>query len=143
MERTIKHRLRRFIQWIVISVKKIFRSKKITFPKKANNDELTAATIFLRILSDADSKLYYDRVTHECYLISGDLYLFLESGNLKIINSVYGYDIKLMHKMETYLSERFVTEMAKRRKSFKEKALSKVKHSLDQTLNNIIDNLKI
>lgn len=136
--RTNKHKFRRFIQLIFVKFKRIskMKDKRARYPKTASNSEKTAAHIFLIVLRDPDSKLYYDLVSNECYLRSDDstLYLFLESNNLKVINSVYGYDIKLSSKMEFYLSERFRNEMAKRRKIFKSEAISKVKHSLDQTL---------
>ena len=136
--RTNKHKFRRFIQLIIIKTKRIFKmkDKKTRYPKIASNSERTAANIFLKVLHDPDSKLYYDLESSECYLRSDDstLYLFLESNNLKVINSVYGYDIKLSSQMEVYLSERFRNEMSKRRKVFKSEAISKVKHSLEQTL---------
>ena len=139
--RTTKHKIRRFFQGIVIKTKRIFKmgDKKARYPKASSNSERTAANIFLKILHHPDSKLYYDLVSNECYLRSDDstLYLFLESNNLKVINSVYGYDIRLSTQMEIYLSERFRNEMAKRRKIFKSEAISKVKHSLDQTLEKI------
>lgn len=139
--RTTNHKIKRFFQGIVIKTKRIFKmaDKKARYPKTSSNSERTAAHIFLKVLHHPDSKLYYDLVSNECYLRSDDstLYLFLESNNLKVINSVYGYDIRLSTQMEIYLSERFRNEMAKRRKIFKSEAISKVKHSLDQTLEKI------
>lgn len=140
MKRTFKYRLKRFFQGKFIQVKRAFKvDKRPRFPKDASNDELTASIIFLRVLKNPDSKLYYDLKTNECYVRSGDstLYLFLESRNLKVINSVYGYDIRLSTKMEIYLADRFVIEMSKRRSAFKKEALSKVTHSLDKTLKDI------
>ena len=140
MKRTFRYKTRRWIQSSVLRFKKLFRSdRRARYPKNSSNSEKTAAQIFIKLLHDPDSKLYYDLVSHECYLRSNDssLYLFLERDNLKVINSVYGYDIRLSAEMESYLTERFKHEMAKRRKIFKNLALSKVKHSLEQTLDKI------
>jgi hypothetical protein len=140
MERTFKYKIERFLQGKFILIKKAFKiDKRPKFPKYATNDELTASIIFLRVLKNPDSKIYYDLRTNECYVRSGDstLYLFLESRNLKVINSVYGYDIRLSAKMEVYLADRFIIEMSKRRSAFKNEALSKVTHSLDKTLKDI------
>jgi hypothetical protein len=140
MKRTYKHKLKRLFQSIYIYFKRLFKTdRRPRFPKDVTNDELTASIIFLRVLRNPDSKLYYDLKTNECYVRSGDstLYLFLESRNLKVINSVYGYDIRLSTKMEIYLADRFIIEMSKRRSAFKNEALSKVTHSLDKTLKDI------
>jgi hypothetical protein len=98
--------------------------------------ENTAYQIFIKVLHDPGSKLYYDLHTQECYLRSEDssLFLFLEAQNIKIINSVYGYDVHVSGEVEQYLLEKFRREMAIRRRRFKEEALSRVEHSLETTL---------
>lgn len=144
MERTNWYKFKSYFYRIWIKTRQGVKSnKRSKYPKKVNNQEKVGAEIFIKVLHDPDSKLYYDLQSHECYLRSSDstLYLFLESGNLKVINSVYGYDIRLSNPMEIYLSERFRHEMTKRRHLFKKEALSKVKHSLDKTLDKINERL--
>jgi len=98
--------------------------------------ERTATAIYMKLLFDPGTKLYYDLHTQECYLRSEDstIFIFLESNNVKIINSVYGYDVHISRDTESYLLEKFRREMAIRRQRFKEEALSKVEHSLENTL---------
>jgi hypothetical protein len=98
--------------------------------------ERTATAIYIKLLFDPGTKLYYDLHTQECYLRSEDstLFVFLEQMNVKIINTVYGYDVPISRETESYLLEKFRREMAIRRLQFKKEALSKVEHSLEGTL---------
>ena len=118
-----------------------FKNSKVKKPSKLSDAESTACEIFLTILHNKDSKLYYDIQTQECYISSGDktLFVFLEANNVKIINSVFGYDVHVKGELESYLLEKFITEMGKRRNAFKNEVLSKINHSLDSTLTRIKD----
>jgi hypothetical protein len=113
--------------------------EKIRYPKKVSNNEKVASSIFLKILHEPETSLYYNPETYECYLKSNkhNLYIFLESANIKIINSKYGYDTKISIELENYLSERFKHESSKRRNIFKQEVLSKVENSLNHTLDKI------
>jgi hypothetical protein len=109
-------------------------------PKNMCYSELSALTIYMRILRLPETKLYYDIKTQECFLKSEEyqLYLFLEERNLKIINSVFGYDVRVSPELEAYMADRFVHEMAIRRSAFKAEALSKVDHSLELTVDRVL-----
>lgn len=111
--------------------------KRVRKPKKMTEAETTACEIFLTVLHNKDSKLYYDIQTQECYISSGDrtIFVFLESRNVKIINSVFGYDVHIGSELESYLLEKFIREMSIRRNAFKKEVLSKINNSLDSTLN--------
>jgi hypothetical protein len=112
-------------------------------PKKMTHSEETACQIFTTVLRNKGSKLYYDIHTQQCYLRSEDaaIYVFLEARNVKIINSVFGYDVNISSELEGYLLEKFIREMTIRRKTFKTEALSKVNHSLDVTLDRVKNKL--
>jgi len=139
MKRDFKHKLKRFFKVLSIKTKSIFRKQKIRYPKNVSENEKTASSIFLKILHEPETSLYYNPETHECYLKSDKkhLYIFLESCNIKIINSKYGYDTKISVSLESYLSERFKHESSKRRNLFKQEVLSKVQNSLNHTLDKI------
>lgn len=111
-------------------------------PKQMCYSEKSALTIFMRILRLPDTKLYYDIKTQECYLKSEEyqLYLFLEERNIKVINSVFGYDVRLSQELEAYMSDQFIQEMAVRRSAFKAEALNKVDHSLELTVERVLKN---
>jgi hypothetical protein len=141
-EKAFKTKLRRFRRVLTTSYLRIIRSfkdRKVKKPSKLLDTEQTACEIFLTILHNKDSKLYYDIQTQECYISSGDktLFVFLESNNVKIINSVFGYDVHIRGELESYLLEKFIAEMSKRRNAFKKEVLSKINHSLDSTLDRI------
>lgn len=135
-------RWKRFFGQIV----KHHRDGKITItkPKKLSHSEESAMEIFLSVLRNKRSKLFYDIHTQECYLRSEDaaIYVFLECRNVKIINSVFGYDVNISQHLEGFLLEKFIREMSIRRSAFKTEALLKVNHSLDLTLHRVQQNLK-
>jgi hypothetical protein len=111
------------------------RERRTKFPTRLRDSEKIAIETFLLVLKDKDSSLYVDLTTQECFLKSGDssIYLFLEAANLKIVNTIFGYDIPLDINSERYLHEQFKFELEKRRRKFKNEALQKVQHSLKTT----------
>lgn len=129
LKRTVKVLYLRFLR-------NLSSERKVTRPKKMTESENKACEIFLTVLHDKDSKLYYDIKTQECYISSSDktIFVFLESNNIKIINSVFGYDVHIKSNLENYLLEKFIREMGIRRNAFKKEVLSKINHSLDSTL---------
>ena len=130
-----------FIRWGRF-VRSASNNTKLKRPQNLSKSEDTALQIFLEILHDIDSKLYYDITTQECYISSPDkkIFIFLESRNVKIINSVFGYDVHINRDLEHYMSEKFIKTMAIRRNSFKNEVLSRINHSLDSTLDKIRKN---
>ena len=135
-------RLRRKFTVFYLRLFKIFgQDKRVKRPKKLTESEDTASEIFLTILHNKDSKLHYDIQTQECYISSSDkkLFVFLEAGNVKIINSVFGYDVHISQDLDAYLLDKFIREMSIRRNAFKKEVLSKINHSLDNTLDRIKD----
>jgi hypothetical protein len=132
--------IKRFLRVSWLRLRRHFSTaQKPRKPKSLTANQKTAVAIYIKVLHDPASKLYYDLTTQECYIRSGDstLYLFLEADNLKIINSVYGYDVAIDGHLEAYLGEKFRREMSVRRQAFKNEALSRVSHSLDKTLEKI------
>jgi hypothetical protein len=135
-------KMKRLIRVFYLRILRNFKSdKRVRKPKKLTESENKACEIFLTVLHNKDSKLYYDIKTQECYIGSGDktIFVFLEANNVKVINSVFGYDVHIKQDLENYLLEKFIREMAKRRNLFKLDVLSKINHSLDNTLSRIKD----
>lgn len=139
---TIKRKFKLFFGKIIRNLKS--PQKAARKPKVMTYSESSAFTIFMRILKLPETKLYYDLVTQECYLKSEEyqLYIFLEERNLKIINSVFGYDVRISQDLEAFLTDRFSQEMAIRRRAFKNEALSKVDHSLELTIQRVLKETK-
>ena len=136
---------RKFIIFYMRSFKSIGKEKYIKKPKKLTESESMVSEIFLTVLHNKDSKLYYDIQTQECYISSGDktVFVFLEACNVKVINSVFGYDVNIRQELEGYLLEKFIREMSIRRNTFKKEVLSKINHSLDSTLSKIKGNVTL
>lgn len=120
------------IFWYSLSTSR--RDNSIKKPKMTDT-ESQAARIWVKVIHQKDSNLLYNPQTQEAYVEwespSGTVYLFLESGNLRVINTVVGYDIRLSSQAEQWFSNIFTREVAKRRAKFRKSAESKVTHSLD------------
>jgi hypothetical protein len=111
------------------------RDRRIKRPHNVSAEEKRALEIWSRVVHQPDSVLLYDPKTYECYAELVDpehpLYLFLESGRIRIINTVIGYDVTLTGVSETWCTQEFYREIHKRRARFKADALGRVVHSLD------------
>ena len=120
------------IAWYSLSATR--RDSRIQKPKMSETEE-QAARIWIKVVHQKDSDLMYNPQTHEAYALwespSGTVYLFLEAGNLRVINTVVGYDIRLSSHVEQWCASIFSREVAKRRAKFRKNAESKVTHSLD------------
>jgi len=130
------HYKRRFRVWI----QRLFGFQRDPKkPKNLSETEESVFSIFVRTLNEKDSQLYIDPQTGECYLANSTetLIMFLEAGNVKIINTIFGYDVTISPKLSHYLAHRFIKELHKRRMAFKETALSRVTQSLDVTLSKL------
>ena len=112
-------------------------------PSMSQSEE-QATRIWTKVVHQTDSDLMYNPQTHEAYAQwespGGTIYLFLEAGNLRVINTVVGYDIRLSDKVEQWCASIFSREVAKRRNKFRKGAESKVIHSLD-SLESRLDSL--
>jgi hypothetical protein len=135
-------RRRRFVANFIIKILRTLKTKKkVKLPRKMSDAEKIAVGVFMRLIQDTESKLYYDIHSQECYVKSpdGSIYLFLEERNLKAINTIIGYDIPLQLESEQYLAEKFVSELNKRRVAFKQEAMEKVDYSLHKTFDKILN----
>ena len=139
-------RLKRKTKWVWLKVKSVGAGKRYDErarrPKKLTDSQECALDIAVKAIHDPASKLYYDLHTQECYVKRedaevGTIYVFIESANIKIINTVFGYDIFINADAENYITTVFRKEMAKRRAQFKKEALAKVDHSLHKVLDRI------
>lgn len=137
MNNNLKTRWTRFkrkfiLAWYGLSASR--RDSRIQKPKMTET-EAQAARIWIKVVHQKDSDLMYNPQTHEAYALwespSGTVYLFLEAGNLRVINTVVGYDIRLSSQVEQWCASIFSREVAKRRAKFRKNAESKVTHSLD------------
>jgi hypothetical protein len=134
-----KHRLRRLKRHCLILINKFFNSghydRKVKKPKNMTESEIQAVRIWAKVIHNKDSELMYNPKTHDAYAVwespNGVIYLFLEKENLRIINTVVGYDVKLSVRVDHWCLWMFSREVDKRRTKFKLDAESKVIHSLD------------
>lgn len=115
-------------------------NRKIKLSRKLNQSQRVAIGIFFKILKDSKTELYYDLLTSECYLSNNEknLHIFIEDNNIKIINSVFSFDVTIDQNTQLYLVKRFELELNKRRITFKEKIISKTDNYLIQTYNKLV-----
>jgi hypothetical protein len=117
--------------------------RKPKLPKKLNQAQKISIGIFFKVLKSEKTELYYNLLTEECYLSNNDLnvHIFIEDKNIKVINSIYGYDIEIDYQTEKYLVRKFEIEQNKRRIKFKNNIVSKTENQLIQTYNKISNHL--
>lgn len=122
-----------FVKLWVGKVKSVFDNtpKK---PKKLNEQEGTVISIVEKLLPKSDTELYLDPKTQECYLSNEKYYVFIESSRVRVINSVFGYDVYISGEVELYLVHIFMLEVSKRRSEFKSNVISKVNKNLNSIL---------
>ena len=139
-------KVKRRIKWVGLKIKYSVISKRnderVKRPNNLSESQSCALDIAIRAIHDPASKLYYDIETQECYVKRedsevGTIYVFIESQNIKIINTVFGYDIFISQETENYITSFFRKEMSKRRAQFKREALNKVDYSLHKVLDRI------
>jgi|OM-RGC.v1.026807511 hypothetical protein len=127
MELTTKYKFKRRLKWVYVKFRRIFKignkNEKTKRPKNLNESQNMAVDITVKTILNPNSVLNYDPETHECYIqhdsIGGDLYIFIEARNIKIINTVFGYDIPISIPVENYVTSVFKREVTKRRLKFK------------------------
>lgn len=138
-------------QWL--KVRKVLRalhsgrdSQRVHYPKKVSEEERSALFIWSTLVHQESCELMYDPQTYESYAEyhgpGGPVYLFLESRNLRVVNTVVGYDVRLTQEAEAWASQVFNKEIHKRRSHFKAEVNSKVRHSLEALENRILENIK-
>jgi hypothetical protein len=112
---------------------------KRSLPKELSESQKISIGIFFKILKMEDTELLYDLISSECYLINEktNTHIFIEDRNIKVINSVYSYDIPIDYRTEGYLVSKFELELNKRRLNFKRNIMSKTNHCLLQTYNKL------
>jgi hypothetical protein len=108
-----------------------------SFPKKMTSSEKRVVDIVKNLIPDPDTKLDYDLNTYEWDIINGHYCIFIEAGVVKVINSVFGYDVHISPQVEIYLIDECKKEKSRRRKQFKNNVESKVDNSLASILEEI------
>lgn len=136
LSRRIKRRLHVTVMRTLFLPK---HQEKIDFPRKFVASEETAVKLFLAVLENPGTTLMYDTDPEECLLESADktLYLFFTPSNIKIVNTVVGYDIHLQPRVELFLRQKFKAQLKKRIRIFKSEATKKVQVSLQKTLDKV------
>jgi hypothetical protein len=133
--------LRWWMRYRLVKLKQVFKTmapgretRRVSFPDKISSEERTALRIWAMVVHQDESELMYDPQTYESYAEyqgpGGPVYLFLESRNLRVVNTVVGYDVRLSAQAELWATSIFNLEIHKRRSHFKAEVNSKIHHSL-------------
>lgn len=138
MKKEIKHKWTTFQRRLWVTWKRLTTapaSRRPKRPKHMTIGEEQAVRLWKRIVIDSASTLLYQPDKYECFAEwsgpEGHIYLFLEEHNLRVINTVVGYDVRLSNEVEGWCSDIFYREVTKRRKRFRMEAEAKVTLSLD------------
>jgi len=145
--------LRWWFQYWAVRTKQVLRaaspehrSRQMRYPQRLTVEEKQALSIWTMVVHEESSELMYNPQTYESYAeyhgAGGPVYLFLESRNMRIVNSVVGYDVRLSQQGEEWASHVFNREIHKRRSIFKAEVNSKVRHSLEALEERLRENIK-
>lgn len=99
-----------------------------------SENEKTAVRIFDRCLQREESELLIAPLSDTVYVKTGEIYLILQSNELRIINGKYSYDFNLPGVPCDKMRRRFRLEVEKRRKKMEERIIAKTKRSLQDIL---------
>jgi hypothetical protein len=150
-----KHKVKTLRWWLLywkVRVKQTLRSasperstRSMKYPNQISLEEKQALSIWTMVVHEDSSELMYNPQTYESYAEyhgpGGPVFLFLESRNMRIVNSVVGYDVRLTQHAEEWASNVFNREIHKRRSHFKAEVNSKVRHSLAALEERLRENL--
>ncbi len=126
----IKYRFKRF----KVKLKNLGR-------KKLELDEVQqkAYNIVIKMINDKDSDLMYDNTNSRRVIEHGEIYVSITKNHIFIINGVYYYDIFVDDITKENIAEKFDNKISRKINAREQRAMAKVKKSLDMIFDNISD----
>lgn len=108
--------------------------------KKLELDDVQqrAYNIVIKIINDKDSDLMYDTLGRRI-IENDEIYVSINKNHIFIINGVYNYDIFVDDVTKDNITEKFDSKLIRKINSREQRAMNKVKNSLDTIFENISD----
>ena len=129
----IKHRMKRRFQKISIWMKGLLDPDHAkTLP--LDETQKKAVSICYRMINDPDSELLMTTTSEKRYIKNGGYFVVIGQEGIKIVNHVYGYDVRLYGRKFVTIKNMFDRRLDRDRIEMEEEMLNNIKHSLDQVL---------
>lgn len=109
--------------------------------KKLELDEVQqkAYNIVIKMINDKGSNLMYDNIFSRRVIEHGEIFVSITKNHIFIINGVYYYDIFVDDVTRDNIAEKFDNKISRKINAHEQKAMAKVKKSLDMIFDNISD----
>lgn len=128
-------------------INKYFKRRKSetpTLPSKITHQEKQMVNIFKELLYHKNTSLEYNAKTKVMglFLESEDVFyhIYIYDDNVRIINTVHGYDTPITKRIREYLMDYFKRKQDSNFKIKMDKANAKVNHSMDTILEKLKKN---
>ena len=130
---SIKHLVKRRFQKTSIWFKTLMdpdHNKSLTL----DDTQKKAVSICYRMINDPDSELLMTTTSEKRYIKNGGYFVVIGQEGIKVVNHVYGYDVRLYGRKFTAIKNMFDRRLDRDRIEMEEEMLNNIKHSLDQVL---------
>lgn len=132
----IKHYIKRRFQKINIWFKGLMdpdHHKNL----KLDDTQKKAITICIRMIKDPDSELLMTTTSEKRYIKNGNYFVVINQEGIKIVNHVYGYDVRLYGRKFANIKKMFDQRLDQDRLVMEREMIDNIEHSLDLVLENL------
>jgi hypothetical protein len=132
----MKHKTRRFLQWIAIKWLRLFAPKDDREPSAYEKE---CFHVCRALIDQEDSVLLMSPISGKRYIKSEDdqIFIIIEQNQITIVNHNYSYNIDIWGSALSRISNMFDIEVEKRRDAMETEIRSNVKHSLSNIYKNL------
>lgn len=104
---------------------------------KLDDTQKKAITICIRMIKDPDSELLMTTTSEKRYIKNGGYFVVINQEGIKVVNHVYGYDVRLYGRKFASIKNMFDQRLDHDRLEMEQEMIDNIKHSLDLVLENL------
>lgn len=104
---------------------------------KLDDTQKKAITICIRMIKDPDSELLMTTTSEKRYIKNGSYFVVINQEGIKVVNHVYGYDVRLYGRKFNNIKNMFDQRLDQDRLEMEQEMIDNIKHSLDLVLENL------
>lgn len=104
---------------------------------KLDDTQKKAITICIRMIKDPDSELLMTTTSEKRYIKNGGYFVVINQEGIKVVNHVYGYDVRLYGRKFANIKNMFDQRLDHDRLEMEQEMIDNIKHSLDLVLENL------
>ena len=104
---------------------------------KLDDTQKKAITICIRMIKDPDYELLITATSEKRYIKNGSYFVVINQEGIKVVNHVYGYDVRLYGRKFNNIKNMFDQRLDHDRLEMEQEMIDNIKHSLDLVLENL------